>query len=76
MLRREPHRRRPVASRASHTTVGLEHRVRADFSLTRPGMVAAFKVYVVLTIGHAAGSDPVTVAADDSRVGRGGLAAP
>lgn len=29
------------------------------FSLTAPGMAASFKIYVVLTTGHEAGSDPV-----------------
>ena len=34
---------------------------RTDFSLGSPGMAASFKVYVVLTTGNEAGSDPVSV---------------
>ena len=34
---------------------------RTDFSLAGPGMAASFKVYVVLTTGNEAGSEPVSV---------------
>jgi hypothetical protein len=35
---------------------------RTDFALTAPGVTAGFKVYVVLTLGNEAGSEPVYVA--------------
>lgn len=40
---------------------GAAREFRTAFSLGSPGMAASFKVYVILTTGHEAGSDAVSI---------------